>query len=451
MRPPVFGESVTTPSRTREGRRAGIGFPCLVPDIRLAPRPLRDPRAARRRRDGRGLPGARHAARPRSRDQGPARRALRPTPSALARFEREAQAVAALSHPEHPRRSTTSDARRASPTSSWSSSRARRCGSGSTTAAAARKALEYAAADRARPRGRAREGHRPSRPEAGEHLRHDRRAGQDPRLRPRQGRLRAEPTRPSIADGRRATPSRARSWARSATCPRSRSAASRSTTAPTSSRSARCSTRCSPATRAFRGESAAETMAAILQEDPPRARGRPEGRSRPRIERILRHCLEKRPEERFEYGARPRVRRSRRPSEARARRRRQRPRSARTDPWLMPALGALALLAALGAGFFVGGRLRVPRSPQPAESPPGDPAGPPHLHLARRVAGLVAGRKPAGLRARIGAGTSRSTFAAARGARTSTSPTTPRRTSSPPSRRTATRSRSSRRAPPARD
>jgi eukaryotic-like serine/threonine-protein kinase len=51
--------------------------------------------------------------------------------------------------------------------------------------------------------------------------------------------------------------------------------------------------------RAFRGDSAAETMAAIAQKDPP-ALSEPSGRFPPAVERLLRHCLEKRPEERFD-------------------------------------------------------------------------------------------------------------------------------------------------------
>jgi len=51
--------------------------------------------------------------------------------------------------------------------------------------------------------------------------------------------------------------------------------------------------------RAFRGESAADTMSAILKEEPPDLtetnRNLPPG-----SERIVRHCLEKNPEERFQ-------------------------------------------------------------------------------------------------------------------------------------------------------
>ena len=51
-----------------------------------------------------------------------------------------------------------------------------------------RKAVEYARPDRARPRGRAREGHRPPRPEAREPVPDQGRARQDPRLRDREAR-----------------------------------------------------------------------------------------------------------------------------------------------------------------------------------------------------------------------------------------------------------------------
>ena len=111
--------------------------------------------------------------------------------------------------------------------------------------------------------------------------------------------------------------------------------------------------------RAFRGESAAETMAAIAQKDPA---GLTEsgGPFPPSIERILRHCLEKRPEERFdtahdlafalETATGASIATTQVAPVITAKRR-----------WLKPALGALALLAALGAGFLVAGRLRAPK------------------------------------------------------------------------------------------
>jgi Tol biopolymer transport system component len=113
--------------------------------------------------------------------------------------------------------------------------------------------------------------------------------------------------------------------------------------------------------RAFRGESAAETMAAIAQKDP-RELTESGGRFPPSIERILRHCLEKRPEERFDtahdlafaletaMGA-PSATTQVAPAIAAKRR------------WLTPVLGVLALLAAVGAGFLLAGRLRAPTAP----------------------------------------------------------------------------------------
>jgi serine/threonine protein kinase/Tol biopolymer transport system component len=53
--------------------------------------------------------------------------------------------------------------------------------------------------------------------------------------------------------------------------------------------------------RAFRGDSAADTMSAILREDPPDLSVTNQNVS-PGLERILRHCLEKNPEQRF-YSA----------------------------------------------------------------------------------------------------------------------------------------------------
>ena len=50
--------------------------------------------------------------------------------------------------------------------------------------------------------------------------------------------------------------------------------------------------------RAFHGESAAETMSAILREDPPDLSESNKNLS-PALERVMRHCLEKSPEERF--------------------------------------------------------------------------------------------------------------------------------------------------------
>jgi eukaryotic-like serine/threonine-protein kinase len=53
--------------------------------------------------------------------------------------------------------------------------------------------------------------------------------------------------------------------------------------------------------RAFPGESAAESMSAILREDPP-ALSEIKNNITPALERVVRHCLEKRPGERFQSG-----------------------------------------------------------------------------------------------------------------------------------------------------
>ncbi|MGI8839019.1 MAG: serine/threonine-protein kinase, partial [Pyrinomonadaceae bacterium] len=50
--------------------------------------------------------------------------------------------------------------------------------------------------------------------------------------------------------------------------------------------------------RAFRGESTADTMSAILREDPPDLSGTNKNVA-PALERVVNHCLEKNPEERF--------------------------------------------------------------------------------------------------------------------------------------------------------
>ena len=88
---------------------------------------------------------------------------------------------------------------------------------------------------------------------------------------------------------------RASCWARSATCRPSRCAGQ-----PVDHRSdifslGACSTRCSTGRRAFQRETAAETMTAILREDPPELDAVAAGRSRPRSSASSRHCLEKNP------------------------------------------------------------------------------------------------------------------------------------------------------------
>ena len=55
----------------------------------------------RRRRDGRGVPRARHAARSHRRHQGAAAPRAARDPDLATRFEREARAISQLSHPQH--------------------------------------------------------------------------------------------------------------------------------------------------------------------------------------------------------------------------------------------------------------------------------------------------------------------------------------------------------------
>src|SRR5436309_3649892 len=51
--------------------------------------------------------------------------------------------------------------------------------------------------------------------------------------------------------------------------------------------------------RPFQGDSMADTMSAILKEDP-RQLARPDRAIPPELERVVKHCLEKRPEDRFQ-------------------------------------------------------------------------------------------------------------------------------------------------------
>ncbi len=155
--------------------------------------------------------------------------------------------------------------------------------------------------DRAGPGGGAREGHRPPRPEAGQHLRDRRRPRQDPRLRAGEADRDARPrSRPSRSWRPRRRPAPGMCWARPATWRRSRCAASPPTTVPTSSRSARSSTRCWPGQPAFGGDSTVERMTAILKDDPPPL---PIGAVPPQLDRVVHRCLEKSPAQRFQSAS----------------------------------------------------------------------------------------------------------------------------------------------------
>jgi serine/threonine protein kinase len=107
-------------------------------------------------------------------------------------------------------------------------------------------------------------------------------------------------------------------------------------------------------TRPFRGDSAADTMSAILREDPPDLSATNQSVS-PGLERVVRHCLEKNPEQRFHSAhdlafdlealsasSTPRVE----ASSVRGPRRLSR-------AWLPALVGLAALLAGLLAGWFL--------------------------------------------------------------------------------------------------
>jgi len=115
--------------------------------------------------------------------------------------------------------------------------------------------------------------------------------------------------------------------------------------------------------RAFRGDSAAETMAAIAQKDPPELSGL-EAALAPGLDRIVRHCLEKSPSERFQSASDLAF-----DIESAAGRSSAAPAVATAGPprrrWLPLGLSAIAIAGlALGIGFYLGrgaGRTELPR------------------------------------------------------------------------------------------
>ena len=123
-------------------------------------------------------------------------RSSSPRSRRLARFQREAQTLAALNHPDiaHDPRRRTSPA--ACTPSSWSWSRARTSSERIARGAdPARRGAADRAADRRGARSRARARHRPSRSEARQHQGPRRRHGEGARLRSREG----DRTRPARA------------------------------------------------------------------------------------------------------------------------------------------------------------------------------------------------------------------------------------------------------------
>ena len=240
-----------------------------------------------------------------------------------------------------------------------------------------RKALSLRPADRARPGGRAPPRHRPPRPEAREPLRHRRRAGEDPRLRPGQAHR-----------GRAA---------------RSRSAMS--TTAaglvlgtvgymsPEQARGELADHRADifsfgavlyemlSGQRAFQGNSPVETLSAILKEQPPDLTLVVPGLS-PALARIVDRCLEKKPRRPVPDRGRSAVRA--RSDLRRARRRRSVPRAAGACRG-SGRRRAAAVALALGGGFALG---RASPGPRAAALPAA------HLPSRRRAGRAVRRRRP---------------------------------------------------------
>jgi Tol biopolymer transport system component len=113
--------------------------------------------------------------------------------------------------------------------------------------------------------------------------------------------------------------------------------------------------------RAFHGDSAAETISAILREEPPDLSVTNQSIS-PGLERIVRHCIEKNPEQRFHsahdvaFALESAMSGQSAPSVGA---------TAGTSRRVLPvALASAAIVVALGAGLFLGGRLRPPSAPR---------------------------------------------------------------------------------------
>ena len=179
---------------------------------RPAPGAVRHSVATWRRRHGRGVPRARHEARPRRRHQDPAARSSRAIPSAAARFEREARLLASLNHPNIGAIYGLEDVGRRAARWSSSSSRARRFADrlGPKLEPRAQplpdpldEALDDRAADRRGARAAHETRHRPPRSEAGQHQDHAGRRREGARLRPGQSRWPAMRPAPTCRSRRR--------------------------------------------------------------------------------------------------------------------------------------------------------------------------------------------------------------------------------------------------------
>src|SRR6185503_17931552 len=108
--------------------------------------------------------------------------------------------------------------------------------------------------------------------------------------------------------------------------------------------------------RAFHGDTAADTMTAILTKEPPELSGT-NAAIHPGLDRIVRHCLEKNPEERFhsahdlafDLEALSGVSAAGAVAAIRA--------PAARKGMLLPILAALAVVGAAAAGLFIGKKM----------------------------------------------------------------------------------------------
>ena len=223
------------------------------------------------------------------------RAAFTADPDRLRRFEQEARAAAAPESSEHPRGPRHRRRTTARPTSCRSCSRGRRCATLSSGALPVRKAIDYAIADRARARGRARERHRPSRPQAREHVHHRGRPREDSRLRPGQAHA-----RPTAGRGTDATTAATRRPGSAMLGTVGYMAPEQVRAQPVDHRDRTSSLRRGPlrddlGARAFRGETTADTIAAILKTDPPELTIAADAAVPPALERLVHVASRRRP------------------------------------------------------------------------------------------------------------------------------------------------------------
>ena len=215
-----------------------------------------------------------------------------------ARFEREAFAVAALSHPNilsiFDFGTDGGVAYAVTELLEGETLRARLTAAPISQAQALSFAVQIAQGNGRGPQER----RRPSRPEAGQHVHPGGWPHQDPRLRPGEA-LRRVRRGFGVRCRCRTSRSPAPSWGRRATCRPSKCGATRSTTGRTSSRSGRSLYELLSGRKAFKKDTPADTMAAILNEVP--ADLSASGRKIPAaLDGIVRRCLEKVPQERFQ-------------------------------------------------------------------------------------------------------------------------------------------------------